>query len=75
MERPNRGLLSSSEVYRINSTAAKIGEAFGSARHEAMMEALWLADVCRELLRDNDRLRVVNEKQSEQLARFRDGTN
>jgi hypothetical protein len=52
----------SSEVWRINSTALKINEAFDSARSAARDEALWLSAKCRELLADNDRLRIENEK-------------
>lgn len=58
---PNRGLFDSSTVHRINSTAHKIGQAFHTARIEASSEALWLAEQCRALLRDNDRLRVEIE--------------
>ena len=64
---PQTGLLTSSEVYRINSTAHKIGEAFGRARSEARDEALWLSAVCGRLLRDNDRLRIENERLRRQL--------
>lgn len=59
---PNTGLLDSSQVYRINSTAHKINVAFEGARREARDEALWLSAVCRQLLDDNDRLRVENER-------------
>jgi hypothetical protein len=61
-DRPNQGALGSSDVWRINSTALKINEAFDSARSAARDEALWLSAKCRELLADNDRLRIENEK-------------
>ncbi len=59
---PNTGLLSSSDVFRIESTAHKIGLVFDAARTELRDEALWLSAKCRELLDDNNRLRVENEK-------------
>jgi regulator of replication initiation timing len=56
-------------VWRINSTALKINvafedarAAFDSARSSARDEALWLSAKCRDLLADNDRLRIENEK-------------
>lgn len=61
-ERPNVGALDSSALYRINSTAHKINEAFDKARIEARDEALWLSSVCRMLIADNDRLRIENER-------------
>lgn len=61
-ERPQAGAVSSSELWRINSTAHKINEAFDKARAEARDEALWLASMCQMLLRDNDRLRIENER-------------
>ena len=68
-ELPQTGLLSSSDVYRINSTASKIGGVFQIALAEARDEALWIASVCRDLLRDNDRLRVENEGLRERMRR------
>lgn len=61
MGRPAVGSLSSSDVYRINSTAAKINESFEEARQAARDEALWLSGICRQLLAENDSYRSFNE--------------
>lgn len=66
-DKPNRGLLDSTIEWRINSTAHKINDAFNKARIEARNEALWLSARCRELLDDNNRLRVENERLKEKL--------
>lgn len=68
-ETPNQGLLTSSEVYRIDSTASKVGDAFDHARREARDECLWLSAVCHRLLADNNRLRIENERQRRQLEK------
>lgn len=59
--KPNRSAVDSTQEWRINSTAMKVNEAFNRARAEARDECLWLSKVCRELLNDNDRLRIANE--------------
>lgn len=68
-ERPNRGAVDSSTVFRINSTAWKINEAFDKARGEARDEALWLSSVCRMLLDDNDKLRLELERLKAKMDR------
>jgi regulator of replication initiation timing len=60
-ELPQTGLLSSSDVFRINKTAAKVGDVFDEARREARDECMWLSNVCRLLLQDNNRLRIEND--------------
>lgn len=71
-EKPQVGFLTSEAVFRINSTAWKINEAFEAARREARDEALWLSNKCRELLDDNERLRVENEKLRAKLKELKE---
>lgn len=68
--RPNAGALDSSTLYRMNSTAHKIGDVFEKARIEARDEALWLSSVCQKLLHDNDRLRIELERAKTKLSRY-----
>ena len=68
-DRPNTGALTSSEVFRINSTAFKVREVFDKAAGEARDEALWLSAICRQLLADNDRLRIEIERLTAKLGR------
>ena len=60
--RPNRALFGTTEMFRVNSVAGKILDIFDIARREARDEALWLAAATRDAMRDNDRLRVENER-------------
>ncbi len=59
--KPNRSAVDSTQEWRINSTAMKINDAFNRARIEARDECLWLSMVSRELLHENDRLRIAND--------------
>ncbi len=45
-------------VYRINSLASKISEAFEDARSVSRNEALWVAARCRAYVEEISRLRV-----------------
>lgn len=71
-ERPSQGALTSSEMYRMNSTAHKVGDVFNDARREARDECLWLSALCQRLLEDNDRLRLevsFKQKRIDELER------
>lgn len=65
---PQTGAVSSSELYRMQSTAHKIGTVFEAARIEARDEALWLSSMCNKLLLDNDRLRKELESLRKQVT-------
>lgn len=68
-ERPNNGMLNATELWRINSCAFKVREAFETAAIEARDECLWLAAQCRKLSDDNDKLRLQVEQLTKALGR------
>lgn len=70
-ERPQVGLLSSEAVWRINSAPTKVSNLFEIARAEARDECLWLSAVCRQLILDNDALRIQVDKLNKQIDKFK----
>lgn len=74
-ERPTNGFGDSTLLWRVNSTSHKVNDAFDKARIEARDECLWLSNVCRQMITENDELRIKVSKMRDQIDELKKGNS